>query len=124
MKITGRAKVALGLVGAICLFFGLQYGVAHGIIPSPVGKSEVPKAAKLAAARDTATSSAGVVPMASLPSTTPATLNVPQMRLEHMAWNGGMGMMLANGGPNTTTGSLIATNGANLSITRQDDTNK
>lgn len=57
-----------------------------------------------------------------LPSTTPSTnvSNKGLMRVAEYAWNGNSGMIVANGGPRTTEGSLMEAAGLNLEIVRQD----
>lgn len=42
------------------------------------------------------------------------------MRIAEYAWNGNSGMIVANGGPRTTEGSLMEHAGINLEIVRQD----
>lgn len=42
------------------------------------------------------------------------------IRIAEYAWNGNAGMIVANGGPKTTEGSLMEANGVNLEIVRQD----
>lgn len=42
------------------------------------------------------------------------------MRIAEYAWNGNAGMIVANGGPRTTEGSLMEAAGLNLEIVRQD----
>ncbi|MEO8516610.1 MAG: OmpA family protein [Flavobacterium sp.] len=44
----------------------------------------------------------------------------PLVRIAGYAWNGESGMIVANGGPKTTKGSLMEKNGVNLEIIRQD----
>ncbi|MBB6369327.1 OmpA family protein [Chryseobacterium shigense] len=44
----------------------------------------------------------------------------PLVRIAGYAWNGQSGMIVANGGPKTTKGSLMEKNGVNLEIIRQD----
>lgn len=44
----------------------------------------------------------------------------PLVRIAGYAWNGESGIILANGGPRTTKGSLMEQNGVNLEIIRQD----
>jgi len=57
-----------------------------------------------------------------LPSTTPSTkiLVNPRVRVAGYAWNGEQGIAVANGGPFTTSGSLMEANGVNLELIRQD----
>lgn len=57
-----------------------------------------------------------------LPSAIPslsATKN-PEVTIAGYAWNGETGIIMANGGPKTTKGSLMEANGINLNIVRQD----
>jgi OmpA-OmpF porin, OOP family len=44
----------------------------------------------------------------------------PLVRIAGYAWNATSGMIVANGGPKTTKGSLMEKNGVNLEIIRQD----
>lgn len=57
-----------------------------------------------------------------LPTTTPSTkiANQGLMRIAEYAWNGNSAMIVANGGPRTTEGSLMEAAGVNLEIVRQD----
>lgn len=57
-----------------------------------------------------------------LPSTTVSTsvATQPLVRIAGYAWNGQSSMIVANGGPRTTQGSLMESNGVNLEIVRQD----
>ena len=47
----------------------------------------------------------------------------PLMRIAEYAWNGNSGMVVANGGPKTTKGSLMENAGINLEIVRLDGVN-
>lgn len=60
-----------------------------------------------------------------VPSATPSTKvsNQPLMRIAEYAWNGNSGMIVANGGPRTTQGSLMEAAGVNLEIVRIDGVN-
>lgn len=57
-----------------------------------------------------------------LPSTQPSTAVADKglIRIAEYAWNGNSGMIVANGGPRTTQGSLMEAAGVNLEIVRQD----
>lgn len=58
------------------------------------------------------------------PGTDLAANSAPEIRLLGYAWNAQMGMLLANGGPQTTQGSLMARQGLNFKFQRQDDNDK
>lgn len=57
-----------------------------------------------------------------VPSANPSTSvdNKKLIRIAEYAWNGNSGMIVANGGPRTTQGSLLEAAGVNLEIVRQD----
>jgi len=57
-----------------------------------------------------------------LPSATPSTEVASNglIRIAEYAWNGNSGMIVANGGPRTTEGSLMEAADVNLEIVRQD----
>lgn len=57
-----------------------------------------------------------------LPSTELSTevSNKPLVRIAAYAWNAQSGIIVSNGGPKTTKGSLMEKNGVNLEIVRQD----
>jgi len=57
-----------------------------------------------------------------LPSSAPSSEVASKglIRIAEYAWNGNSGMIVANGGPRTTEGSLMEAAGVNLEIVRQD----
>lgn len=115
-------KLLILFVAAVVLFKGAQFAMAKGWIPAVgIMKAMVPKRADLPNVEDAKV--AGVVAV-SFPSTDPAGLNQPPLRIEEWAWNAQMSLNYANGGPSTTQNSLMAKYGVNAIINRQDDTSQ
>lgn len=122
MGLTHGAKVGLAGIGALAVVGGLFTASRQGWIPTPgFAKSLVPKTATL----DTAHDSQGNATVKYVaPSTRQASVSGNLIIGEIWEWNAQMGLMLANGGPRTTTGSLMEKHGVNLQLVRQDDTSK
>lgn len=126
VKLKPAGKIAILLVLGGVLFGGWKAlsggGGLSSLIPAAATKeSAVPIKADLPTFNGAPTASN--VENMSLPSTREAG-GGDQMRWLLWAWNAQMGLMFANGGPNTTQGSLMNSNGVNLNLSRQDDAMK
>jgi OOP family OmpA-OmpF porin len=86
-----------------------------------VQESAVPKRVDLPALDPSVASNVAAAPM---PGNTPGCTDKPEVRMLVWAWNAQMGLMFANGGVQSTTGSLMCQDGANLHLLRQDDSSK
>ena len=117
-----QAKIFLVIVLVLGFVFGLKTAAEHGLIPIPgIMKPLIPQIAKLPDVKDAQV--ANVAPVA-LPQDSAATVQSTLVRGEIWEWNAQMGLIFANGGPSTTQGSLMAKRNVNLTLVRQDDTNK
>jgi outer membrane protein OmpA-like peptidoglycan-associated protein len=117
-----RGPIALiFIVLAIAGFFGIR-----SLVSGRSGQeAAVPKAAALPQAAAPPTSSSKAVTQAPLPGLAPLGAGKgTDVRMMVWAWNAQMGLMYANGGKDTTTGSLMAGRGVNLHFTRENDTSK
>lgn len=118
----GKFLVILGAL--VVSYYALDYvGVnVRNLIPGrKAGQTSVPERQELPQLGETA-APAPTMPVV-LPAAARANVGGPQVRAELWAWNAQMDALLANGGPFTTEGSLMAKYGVNLSIVRNDDTN-
>jgi outer membrane protein OmpA-like peptidoglycan-associated protein len=113
--------VALVLIGlAIAGFFGIRYyvgksGGQQAIVPTKADLPVLPDAPKSSAASN--------VRQLPLPTSTAAAKGT-KVRMTAWAWNAQMGLLYANGGVDTTQGSLMAAHNVDLHITRENDTSK
>lgn len=118
---TGPKIILLALV-ALAFVFGLREAASRGWVPVPgIAKALIPQKATLPDVRDAEVQN--VEPLA-FPSETPANVSATPIRFDIWEWNAQAGLIYANGGPTTTKGSLMEKHGANVILTRQDDTNQ
>lgn len=118
-------KTGPKLILALLLFIGVYAVLAKaGLVPGAhVKEAEVPKSFDLPSADAAAPDDPNVTPVP-LPSTKVANVAGPKVRINVWAWNAQMGLIFANGGPETTSGSLMEKHKVKLEIVRQDDTDK
>src|ERR1039458_1201874 len=120
-KVKGPGKVLLillivgALIGGKYFFMDSKWAISHKDAKESVVLQAVvlPDAPRNAEGKN--------VTPAEMPTDVIASVAGPKLVLECMAWNAQMPLMFANGGVNTTEGSLMAKNGVNLTIKRLDD---
>ncbi len=127
-KVTGIKPagkfIIFGMILAGCAFGGYRWWQGNGARFMPDAEtrgSVVPRQADLPPGIGEGSGSNKPV---TLPGTSPASLSTPEVRFLHWAWNAQMGMMFATGGTQTAEGSLMAKNGVNMKLIRQDDVTK
>ncbi len=98
-----------GILGAVYYFApGLRVGEAKQLDQLNIDKNEV---------NNIITSDKLELPSTKLSS---EVKNKPLVKIAAYAWNAQSGIIVSNGGPKTTKGSLMEKNGVNLEIIRQD----
>src|SRR4051812_2461822 len=106
----GKIVILLIVVGAAIgawRLFGGGGNLMSKLAPGAKEKgSMVPARADLPEANDN-TQSSGTAAQFTQPSKTPGCTDKPEVRMLVWAWNAQMGAMLANGGPQATSGSLM-----------------
>jgi OmpA-OmpF porin, OOP family len=131
-QLTPLGRVLLVVAGLSLLGYGLyRYGVlgnlgsiVERLVPAAMERSSiVPQKADLPEAQGTATAAPAVAAV-SLPGSGAGCSDKPEVRMLIWAWNAQMGAMFANGGAQSTRGSLMCQHGVNLRFIRQDDVPK
>ena len=111
-------KVILAGLGIVVAIFGLRSAMQHGWIPTPgIMKAVVATRVNLPKQEDAKVQ--GVAPLP-YPTSSPAHVSATPFPIEAWEWNAQNDVFLANGGADTTSGSLMEKYGVNLHITRQD----
>lgn len=104
--------VSIGLV----LICGALYYFAPGL---RVGESVEMEAMEINTDKIDNVTNSALLPLPTSQASTSIQSN-PRIRIAGYAWNGQTPLIVANGGPFTTKGSLMEQNGVNLQIIRQD----
>jgi len=121
LKIWNNLKILPKIIVTGIIVVGAWYaGTKLGIIPD-IGINPTKSISKIDLPDLPQTSNTGKVALADLPGSRVARITGTQIRFLCWAWNSQMGLMLANGGVETTQGSLMDKRGVNVKLTRQDD---
>lgn len=115
-RIKPAGKLAIFLILGVGLFFGAKWFLSR---PKAVGESQTVGKVTVPDAPESSLHGSAAVKLA-LPSKTPSGIGLKAVWNE-MAWNSQAGLNLANGGPETTKGSLLEKAGWNIEIKRQDN---
>ena len=123
MSTVKRVKEGPIILVAILIAVGAFFGIRAWIGNAPGQQAVVPKAASVPVLPDTPKAATNAVAQLPLPAATPAGKGT-DVRMIVWAWNAQMGILYANGGADTTQGSLMAAHGINLHFSRENDTSK
>lgn len=109
IKPAGKALIALALVAAV--FFGARWFLSR---PQQVGDSQTVGKVTVPDAPESSLKGTAAIKLG-LPSKSPTGSGL-KIVWNEMAWNSQTGLNFANGGPETTKGSLIEKAGLNIQI--------
>lgn len=113
-KMKPAAKFTIMLVVGLALFFGIK-----AFMPEKTAESKELKALVIDSESMDNKIEEKLLPLPGSTISTAVESN-KLIRIAEYAWNGNSGMIVANGGPRTTEGSLMEASNVNLEIVRQD----
>ncbi len=113
-KMKPAAKFTIMLVVGLALFFGIK-----AFMPEKTAESKELKALVIDSESMDNKIEEKLLPLPGSTISTEVESN-KLIRIAEYAWNGNSGMIVANGGPKTTEGSLMEASNVNLEIVRQD----
>jgi outer membrane protein OmpA-like peptidoglycan-associated protein len=117
-RLKPQAKLFLIVVVAAGAIFGLRAAMQHGLIPTPgIMKSIVASRVTLPPQEEAQVANVQALPY---PSAAPANVAGTHVQFDVWEWNAMYSLIYANGGPDTTKGSLMEKNGVNLTLHRED----
>jgi len=117
-RLKPQAKFVLIVVAGLGVVFGLRSAMQHGLIPTPgIMKSIVASRVTLPPQEEAQVANVQALPY---PSTSPANVQATHVTFDVWEWNAMYALIYANGGPETTKGSLMDKNSVNLTLHRED----
>ncbi len=123
-KPTALTKVLIVVAVVGGGLYGFRELARRGLLPTGgVKQSVVPQAATAPKEMKEAEAAQNVTPIA-MPLALPAKVQATRICGSVWEWNAQMGLILANGGAQTSKGSLMEKHGVNLVLRRQDDNSK
>lgn len=118
-----RVKKGPFILLAVVAAGGAFYGLKSYVGSLPGHEAVAPKVADLPTAPAAAPAAPNAVAEVPLPSSALAGKGI-DVRVVEWAWNAQMAFNYANGGPDTTQGSLMAAHNINMHFTRENDSSK
>ena len=108
-RLKPQAKVVLIVILAGGVVFGLRSAMQHGWIPTPgVMQSVIATRVELPPQTEAQVANVQALPY---PSTVAASVSATRMTFDIWEWNAMFALLYANGGKETTKGSLMEKNG-------------
>jgi OOP family OmpA-OmpF porin len=117
-KVNRRGKIIFTVLAAVIVIFGLRAAMTKGLIPTPgIAKAVVASKVDLPNQSDAQVAN---VTAAAYPTTEKASVGSVRIPFDVWEWNAMFALLYANGGPETTKGSLMEKYGVNLAFKRTD----
>lgn len=117
-RLNSRGKIVFTVLAVVAVVFGLRAAMSKGLIPTP-GIMKTVVASKVDLPNQADAQVSGVKPLP-FPSSSKAEVASTRIPFDIWEWNAMFGLLYANGGSETTKGSLMQKYGVNLAFKRTD----